>query len=127
MIGGAMTTITASSEVTDSILQIETQRQAMEKESGRVAACNEALRRLHELLNREKAVPGPHGAGSGYLANMETVMIEIKRIRKLASVKGQAEIARNPGPHHHQVSLHNETRNPTRSKGRRTMGRRGES
>ena len=122
-----MTTITASDEVTNAIEEIEMHRQETEKESGRVAACGEALRMLHELLEREKAAPEPHGAGSGYLANMETVMIEIKRIRKLASIKGQAEIARNPSPHHHQMSLQNETRNPSRSKGRRTMGRRGEN
>lgn len=103
------------------------ERQETEKESGRVAACGEALRLLHELLERVKAAPEPHGAGSGYLANMETVMIEIKRIRKLGSIKGPAEIARNPGPHHHQMSLQNETRSPTRSKARRTMGRRGEN
>lgn len=122
-----MKTTTASDEVTNAIVNIEMRRQELEKASGRVAACGEALRQLHELLDREKAAPEPHGAGSGYLANMETVMIEIKRIKKLASVKGQAEIAKNPGPHHHQVSLHKETRNPARNKGRRTMGRRGEN
>ena len=122
-----MTTMTASEEVTSAIEEIEMHRQETEQESGRVTACGEALRRLHELLEQEKAAPEPHGAGSGYLANMETVMIEIKRIRKLASVKGQAEIARNPSPHHHQLALHDETRSPTRSKARRTMGRRGEN
>jgi bacterioferritin-associated ferredoxin len=121
-----MKTTTASDEVTNAIAHIETQRQDLEKQSGRVAACAEALRQLQELLEREKAAPEPHGAGSGYLANMEIVMIEIKRIKKLASVKVQADIAKNPGPHHHQMSLHQEMRNPARSKGRRTMGRRGE-
>ena len=122
-----MTTITASMEVTNAIEEIEMHRQETEKESGRVAACGEALRMLHELLEKEKAAPEPHGAGSGYLANMETVMIEIKRIKKLAGVMGHGEIPRNPGPHHHQVLLHKEMHNPARSKGRRTMGRRGES
>ena len=43
-----------SDEVIDAIAQIELQRQEMEKEAGLAAACNEALRKLHELLERER-------------------------------------------------------------------------
>lgn len=121
-----MKTVTASDEVTDAIALIEMQRQEMEKESGRAAASSEALRKLHELLDREKAAPQPHDPGTGYLANTEAVMIEIKRVQQLAGGKGEGKIAKNPSPHRHQMSAHSGTRNPARNKGRRTMGRRGD-
>jgi hypothetical protein len=121
-----MNTVTASDEVTDAIAHIEMERQEMEKTSGRAASCDAALRKLHELLDQEKAAPEPHGAGSGYLANTEAVMIEIKRVKQLASGKNQGAAPRNQNPRHHQMSFKSGSRNPARNKGRRTMGRRGE-
>jgi len=121
-----MTSGRASDEVIDAIAHIEIQRQGMEKDSGAAAACSESLRKLHELLDREKAAPQPHDPDSGYLANTEAVMIEIKRIQKLAGVAGKGAVSKNPRPGQHQVSLRSGTRNPARNKGRRTMGRRGE-
>jgi bacterioferritin-associated ferredoxin len=121
-----MTAGRASDEVIDAIAQIEIQRQEMEKDSGVAAACSEALRKLHELLGREQAAPQPHDPGAGYLANTEVVMIDIKRVQKLAGVTGKGALSKNPRPGQHQVSMRSGTRNPARNKGRRTMGRRGD-
>jgi len=52
-----------SDEVMDAIAQIELHRQEMEKEAGAAAACNEALRKLHELLEREREALQLHGPG----------------------------------------------------------------
>ena len=121
-----MSTGMANDEVIDAIAHIEMQRQEMEKESGLAAACSEALRRLHELLDREQAAPQLHGPGTGHLANVEAVMIEIKRIKKLVGITNQGAISKHPRPRQHQVSLRSGARNPSRNKGRRTMGRRGD-
>jgi len=42
----------------------ELHRQATEKESGALSARSEALRRLHELLARERAALQAHGPGA---------------------------------------------------------------
>jgi bacterioferritin-associated ferredoxin len=114
-----------SDEVTDAIASIEMHRQVLEKEAGLAAACSEALRKLHELLEHERAAQQPQGAGTRHPANVEAVTIEIKRIQKMAGVRSQAP-PRNPRPGQHQVTLRNGTRIPPRNKGRRTMGRRGD-
>ena len=44
----------ASDEVIDGIAAIEMHRQGTEKESGLAAACSEALRKLHAMLEQEK-------------------------------------------------------------------------
>lgn len=120
-----MDTEMASDEVTDAIASIEMHRQELEKEAGLAAACSEALRKLHELLDQERAAQQLHGAGTRHPANVEAVTIEIKRIQKMAGVRGQAP-PKNPRPGQHQVKLRDGTRIPPRHKGRRTMGRRGD-
>ncbi len=45
----------AIDEVTDMIAHIEMHRQEMAKEAGLAAACGEAPRRLHELLDHGRA------------------------------------------------------------------------
>lgn len=120
-----METGTASDDVTDAIASIEMHRQQTEKETGLAAACSEALRRLHELLERERGAQ-QHGPGTKHPANIEAVTAEIRRIRKLAGVTSQAPIPRNPRPGQPPASARSGTRIPPRNKGRRTMGRRGD-
>ena len=113
----------ATDEVTDIIANIEMQRQEMEKEAGLAAACSEALRKLYELLDREKKALQPHGPSTGHSANIEAVMIEIKRVKKLSGITSQGSIPKTARPGQRQVSWQNEPRNPSRNRGRRTMGR----
>lgn len=121
-----METGTVSDEVTDAIAGIEMHRQELEKEAGLAAACSEALRKLHELLDHERAAQQLHAPGTKHPANIEAVTTEIKRIQKMAGVRTQAAIPRNPRPGQHPASARSGTRILPRTKGRRTMGRRGD-
>ena len=113
----------ATDEVTDIIANIEMQRQEMVKEAGLAAACSAALRRLHELLDREKEALQLHGSSTGHPANIEAVTIEIKRVKKLAGIMSQGSIPKSARPGQRQVSWQNGPQNPSRNRGRRTMGR----
>ncbi len=116
----------ASDEVIDAIAHIEVHRQGTEKESGVTVACHEALRKLNELLQQEQAAPEPHGPGSGYSANVEAVMSEIRRVRKLAGVTNQKASSKHRRHGQHQQRFKDNSRRPPKNKDRRTMGRRGE-
>ena len=120
------TDVPATDEVIDAIAGIEMQRQAMEKDAGLAASCNSALRKLHELLDREKGALRMHGAGTAHPANVDAVTIEIDRVKRLAVIKVQGPAPRNARPAGpRQVSWQNAPRSPARNKGRRTMGRSG--
>ncbi len=123
-------TASASDEAIDAIADIEMQRREMEKEAGLAASCSSALRKLHELLEREKAALQLHGAGTGHPANVDAVAIEIDRVKRLAVIKVQGPAHRNADPaglrqESRQKSWQNAQRSPARNKGRRTMGRAG--
>jgi len=122
-----MTVVRASDEVTDAIALIEMQRQYMEKESGLATACNEALRKLHQLLDQETAATPAASPGGGHSVNVEAVMMEIKRVKKMAGVASQNIILKHArSGRQKQAPRPNGPRNPARDKGRRTMGRRGD-
>lgn len=107
------------------IADIEMQRQAMEKDAGLAASCSSALRRLHELLDREKEALQLCGPDAGHPGNVEAVAIEIERVKRLAVITGQGPIPGSARPGQRQVSWRNAPRSPARNKGRRTMGRAG--
>ena len=112
-----------NTEVTGAIAYIERHRQAMEKEGGAAAACNEALRRLHELLEREHGALQSSGAGGGHAANIVAVTAEIERVKRMA---GGAERGVMPKHGRPQAQKHvgpSRPHNAPRNKGRRTMGR----
>ena len=119
----------ATDDVIDTIAEIEVQRQAMEKEGGGSAtASSGALRRLHELLDREREALQPHGPDPGHAANIEALTIAIERVTKLTGVKTQRPMPGMPGsarPERQPVSWKNAPRNSLKSRGRRTMGRAG--
>lgn len=114
----------ATDEVTDMIALIEVHRQGTQKEAGLAAACNEALRKLHELLERERAALQMHVPDTAHAANVEAVSREIERVKQLAGITGPAsrqKRSRQQQPGSRPRAPHN----PARNKGRRTMGRRG--
>ena len=120
-----MSTGMATDEVTDMIAHIEMHRQEMAKETGLAPACSEALRKLHELLEHERAALQLHGTSTTYPANIEAITIEIKRVKQLAGVTNPKPISPK-GRNQQSMSRSNVPHNPPRNKGRRTMGRRGE-
>ena len=113
----------ATHEVIDLVAGIEMHRQEAAKESNPVAACHEALRKLHELLERERNALQSHVPGSGHAGNIEALTAEIARVKRLAGDTSRPAGSGNPRPARHQLSLRAGARSFPRSKGRRTMGR----
>jgi bacterioferritin-associated ferredoxin len=123
-----MNTVMASDEVTDSIAHIEMHRQEMAKETDLAAACGESLRKLHELLEHERAALQLHSSSVAHLANVEAATLEIQRIKQMT---GAAPYANSLAPRSQRaqqpaVSRSRAPHTPTRNKLRRTMGRRSE-
>jgi hypothetical protein len=114
----------ASDEVIDEIAEIEMRRREAEKEAGLAASCSSALRKLHELLDRETETRRQSG-GAGQPGNVEAVAAEIERLKTRAPATGQGPAARSAFPERKKTSWQDARRNPARNKGRRTMGRAG--
>lgn len=112
-------------QVMDAIAHIELHRQEMAKEAGVAAACNEALRKLHELLNLEREALQSHGPGGGHAANIEAVAAEIERVKSLAGEVGKGAMPRHERAQRQKPVRPGQPHNRPRTKGRRTMGRRG--
>ena len=111
--------------VKEAIAQIEVHRQAMEKEGSLTTACNEALRKLHELLDHERDAVQPHGPAGEHPANVEAVTAEIERVKSLVSAAGKGGMLKQGRPHTQKHVGPSQPHNPPRNKGRRTMGRTG--
>jgi hypothetical protein len=93
----------ATDDVLDLIASVEMHRQKIEKDSGLAAACNEALRKLHELLDRVREALQARGSDTGHSTHIEAVASEIKRVRKLLGNTRRDAISGVPRPG--QVSL----------------------
>lgn len=115
----------ASDKVIDAIAEIEMRRREAEKEAGLAASCSSALRKLHELLERETETRRQRGGGAGLPGNVEAVAAEIERLKGRAPATKQGPAARNTFPDGKKASWQDARRNPARNKGRRTMGRAG--
>jgi hypothetical protein len=113
----------ATDEVIQMIAAIEAQRQAIEKEAGLAAACSSALRKLHELLDREREALQLRGPAAGHPENVEAVTIEIGRVKRLTVATNQGPTRAYTGPR--KASWRNAHHSPAKNKGRRTMGRAG--
>ena len=114
----------ATDEVTDQIALIEMYRQETQKESGLAAACNEALRKLQELLEREQQALQQNGPNGEHTANIEAVTRQIQRTRNFANGAGQGN-SRRAHSQQQRPPRQGDPGNPTRNKNRKTMGRRG--
>jgi len=118
-------TTPATDEVSDMIADIEMQRQATVKEGGLAASCSAALRRLHELLDREKEALQLRGADAGHPENVEAVATEIERVKGLTVITSPGPAPKGAYPGQRKVAWRNAHRSPARNRGRRTMGRAG--
>lgn len=109
-----------SDETLDAIAHIELHRQDMAKEAGIAAACNEALRKLHELLERERGAP--HEPGSRHAANIDAVTREIERVKQLVGAANRPKQGR-PRERGRQGPGGGQPHHAPRGKQRRSMGR----
>ena len=114
-------------EVVGAITRIDMHRREMQGEAAPAAAANEALRKLHQLLEREKHSLQLHGPGAHHAANINAVAAEIENVKKLAAAAnpraGQGRLPGQPAKGRVRASA---AHNPPQKKGRRTMGRRGD-
>lgn len=115
----------ASDEVTDSIAHIEMHRQEMAKETNLASACNEALRKLQELLRQEQEELQKNGPHAQHTANVAALTGAIDRVKSMAGVRNAGSPSKDRRPEgRRQTPAHGATPGPARNKGRRTMGRR---
>jgi hypothetical protein len=112
-----------NTDATSAIAYIERHRRDMEKEGGADMARNEALRRLHELLEREHGALQASGTSGGHAANVEAVTVEIERVKRLAGVVGKGVMPKHGRPQAQKHVGPSRAHNAPRNKGRRTMGR----
>jgi hypothetical protein len=122
---GAAEAAPASDEVIDEIAGIEMSRREAEKEAGLAASCSSALRKLHELLERETETRRQRGGAAGQPGNVEALAAEIERVKGRAPATERGPPARNSFPDRKKESWQDAQRNPAKNKGRRTMGRAG--
>jgi hypothetical protein len=122
-----MDTKTAADDITDAIAQIELHRQESAKLAGLATACNEALRKLHEMLHHEQEAVQRHGPGTRHPANVGALTAAIEKVKKLGAggSKGAGRV-RMQSQGHKRVPPPGAAYQPPRNRGRRTMGRRGD-
>jgi hypothetical protein len=110
-------------DVADLIASVEMHRREMERSSGFTAACNEALRLLHELLDLEREALQMHGPGiRRHSANIGVVTTEITRVEQMLGNTSRGPIFGNPPPARHHASPQSAARNFHLNKSRKTMG-----
>ena len=112
-----------ATDVTNAIARIEEHRQAMEKEAGAAPACNEALRRLHDLLDREHEALQSRSAEDGHAASIDAVKAEIERVKLLVGAAGKGVMPKHGRPQTRKHVGPSRPHDRPRNKGRRTMGR----
>jgi len=108
-----------TAEVIDALASIEMQRKEREKESGVPASCSWALGKLHELLPRQRELPG-NVESTAFRANIAAANLAIGRLREFAQVTGQLATLKKDRPWHQQKSWRDAQK---RSAGNRAQGR----
>lgn len=125
--GLVMETELATDDVTDSIAYIEMHRQVRTEEAGLAVSCSEALRKLHDLLDHQRAALRRPGSGAPPSANIDALTIEIDKVKRLTGgAGGGGTVPKQPSRAQQQVPRQNARPNPARNKARRTMGRFGD-
>ena len=112
--------------VTDLIASIEMHRKEIEKESGLEASRNYSLRRLQQALQEEQEAAQQHGSSPVRVATAEALTNEIKRIGSLSRGSGQRPPQGGGGRPQQQQPRNfrqDQQRKPSKSRGRRSMGR----
>ncbi len=122
-----MQTELATDDVTDRIAYIEMHRQVRTKEAGLAVACGEALRKLHELMDGQRAALSRPDSAAGPAANIDALAVEIERVKRLGGAASAAgPVSKQPRRGEQRMPRQNARQTPARNKARRTMGRTGE-
>ena len=117
----------ATDAVTDSIAYIEMHRQVRTTEAGLAVSCSEALRKLRELLDAQRAALRREDSAGGPSADIDALTTEIEKVKRLAGTAGAGgAVPKQPRRAQQEVPRQTARPNPARNKARRTMGRSGE-
>lgn len=114
-----------SDSVIDAIALIELQRQEIGRAPDPEAWRNLALDQLRGILRGLQEEMQRHGPSAERLANAEAVTAEIDRVKTRAGVTSQRPAPKGARPRQPNGSWRGAERQPSRSRGRRTMGRGG--
>ena len=131
----------ASDEVIDEIALIAMLRHEAERHGGGLGSSgSEALRKLHELRDREQKAMQEGGPKALHQANLDALAVEIRKVQQMSAGgnRGSEHKNSNPRPRPQQQQQRKEgggggggagggggPHNPSRNKGRRNMGRQG--
>ena len=131
----------ASDEVIDEIALIAMLRHEAERHGGGLgSAGSEALRKLHELRDREQKAMQEAEHKAVHHANLEALAVEIRKVQQMSGGGGNRNSEhKNPRQRPQQQQARKEggggggagggggggPHNPPRNKGRRNMGRQG--
>lgn len=121
----------ASDEVIDEIALIAMLRQDSERHGGGGSANSEALRKLHELRDREQKAMQAAEDKAVHQANLDAVANEIRKVQSLSGGGSRNAEQRHsrPRPPQQQQQPRKEgggsPHNQPRNKGRRNAGRQG--
>lgn len=123
----------ASDEVIDEIAHIAMLRQDAERHGGGGgAASSDALRKLHELRDREQKALQAAEDKAVHQANLDAVANEIRKVQHLTGSASRNPGERNSRPRPQQQQQPRKEggggggpHNPSRNKGRRNAGRQG--
>ena len=121
-----MNKLKVGDEVLDTIAEIELHRQGMVGEHDPASARSEALRRLHELLEHERASLQQNAESQTHHANVAAVTHEIERVKQLAGSGGSTTMQTRKPSQPAPAARPNPPHNPARNNGRRFLGRRGD-
>lgn len=127
----------ASDEVIDEIAHIAMLRHDAQRHGGFAASGGDALRKLHELRDREQKALQQGENAAEHQANLEALAIEIRKVQQMTGSAGRHSENRNarpPRPQQQQARKEGGGggggsgggpggHNPSRNKGRRSMGR----
>ncbi len=126
-----MDSVRASDEVIDEIAHIALLRYEAERHGSGGVSSSEALRKLHELRDREQKAMQQAEHAAVHQANLEAVTAEIKKVQQMSGGGGRNSEHRNARPRPPQQQQQQPRKegggghNPARNKGRRSMGRQG--
>ena len=116
----------ASDEVIDEVAHIAMLRQDSERHGPGAGAGSEALRKLHDLRDREQKAMQVAEDKAVHQANLELVANEIRKVQHLAGNANRNPEQRNSRPRPPQQQQSRKEgggpHNPSRNKGRRNGG-----
>lgn len=119
----------ASDEVIDEIAYIAMLRYEAERQGGGGASSSEALRKLHELRDREQKAMHESENAAVHQANLDAVAAEIRKVQQMNGSGGRNAEHRNARPRPQQQQQPRKDggggHGAGRNKGRRSMGRQG--